>query len=365
AEARGGAAGDRSPRLLQTTRLAGILTRRRRRPWAINGCLASLPARCRLRICRPAHIQHPSTAVLPVCRLAILDPGENSVAAAWQRPTLYCRTKRRGTVASSGKIGVALHEPGVAAQLAAIELAEQLGVARVWLTTAGVGPDALTLLAAAAVRTSHIGLGTAIVPVFPRHPLAVVQQVLVIAALAPGRLRLGVGPSHKPSVEGTFGLPFVRPLEYLREYVTILRAALQQGRFDFEGTRFRVRGAVPEPPQVPVLISALRPASFRLAGEITDGALAWVCPLPYLRDQALPALREGAQVAGREKPLMVAHCFVAVNEDAAAVREASRDRLANYARLPFYQEMFAAAGLPEARQGTMTDRMLDEIVVHG
>ncbi len=268
-------------------------------------------------------------------------------------------------MASSGQVGVAVHEPGVAAQLAAIELAEQLGVARVWLTTGGVGPDALTLLAAAAVRTSRIGLGTAIIPVFPRHPLAVVQQALVIAALAPGRLRLGVGPSHKPSVEGTFGLPFVRPLEYLREYVTILRAALQQGRFDFEGKRFRVRGAVPEPPQVPVLISALRPASFRLAGEITDGALAWVCPLPYLRDQALPALRAGAAAAGRAAPPLVAHCFAVVHEDDQAVRAAARERAAGYARLPFYQEMFARAGYPEAREGTMSDALLEEIVVHG
>lgn len=268
-------------------------------------------------------------------------------------------------MASSGKVGVAVHEPGVAAQLAAIELAEQLGVAQVWLTTGGVGPDALTLLAAAAVRTSRIGLGTAIIPVFPRHPLAVVQQVLVIAALAPGRLRLGVGPSHKPSVEGTFGLPFVRPLEYLREYVTILRAALQQGRFDFEGRRFRVRGAVPEPPQVPVLISALRPASFRLAGEISDGALAWVCPLPYLRDHALPALREGAAAAARAAPPLVAHCFAVVHEDDQAVRAAARERAAGYARLPFYQEMFARAGYPEAREGTMSDALLDEIVVHG
>jgi len=268
-------------------------------------------------------------------------------------------------MAVSGRVGVAVHEFTAPAQVAAIELAEQTGVPAAWLTTGGVGPDAMVIFGAAAMKTSRIKLGTAIVPTWPRHPLALVSQTVALAQLAPGRFRLGVGPSHKPGIEGMFGIPFERPFEHLREYVTILKQALQQGPFDLNGKRYRVHGRVAEPPNVPVMLSALRPGSFRLAGEIADGALAWICPLPYLRDKALPALREGAQVAGREKPLMVAHCFVAVNEDAAAVREASRDRLANYARLPFYQEMFAAAGLPEARQGTMTDRMLDEIVVHG
>jgi F420-dependent oxidoreductase-like protein len=265
----------------------------------------------------------------------------------------------------TGRVGVALHESGVAAQLAAIELAERLGVPRVWLTTGGVGPDAVTLFGAAAVRTERIGLGTAIVPTFPRHPLALVQQALVVAALAPGRFRLGVGPSHRPSIEGQFGLPFERPLEHLAEYVTILRAALQEGPFDFGGRRFRVHGAVAAPPGVPVLISALQPASYRLAGELADGALAWVCPLPYLRDRALPALRAGAAAAGRAAPPLVAHCFLAVHDDPEAVRAAARERLGGFPRVTFYQEMFVRAGYPEARQGTLSDAMLDAVVVYG
>jgi F420-dependent oxidoreductase-like protein len=264
-----------------------------------------------------------------------------------------------------GVIGVALHEPGASEQLAAIELADRLGVQAAWLTTGGVGPDAMTILSAAAVKTGRVQLGTAIVPTWPRHPLALVQQTLVVAALAPGRFRLGVGPSHRPGIEGMYGLAFERPLEHLREYVAILKGALQRGRFDFEGERFRVRGEVPRPPNVPVMISALRPSSFRLAGEIADGALAWICPLPYLRDRALPALREGASAAGRPAPPLVAHCFVAVHDDPSAVRAAAADRLATYLRAPFYQEMFAEAGYPDARAGELTEPIIDAVVVGG
>jgi alkanesulfonate monooxygenase SsuD/methylene tetrahydromethanopterin reductase-like flavin-dependent oxidoreductase (luciferase family) len=123
---------------------------------------------------------------------------------------------------------------------------------------------------------------------------------------------------------------------------------------------------VPAPPGVPVLISALRPTSYRLAGEVSDGAIAWVCPLPYLRDAALPALRAGAARAGRASPPpLVAHCFVSVGEDAGAVRRAAGERLAGYARSYLYQEMFALAGFPEAREGTLSEGMMDAVVVHG
>jgi len=262
-------------------------------------------------------------------------------------------------------IGVALHEFGAVDQLAAIELADRLGVPAAWLTTGGVGPDAMAILAAAAVRTSRVQLGTAIVPTWPRHPLALVQQTLVVASLAPGRFRLGVGPSHRAGIERMYGIPFERPLQHLREYVAILKGALQIGRFDFEGERFRVKGELPRPPNVPVMISALRPGSFRLAGEISDGALAWICPLPYLRDRALPALREGASAASRPAPPLVAHCFVAVHDDPAAIRAAAHDRLATYLRAPFYQEMFVAAGHPDARKGELTDPIVDAVVVGG
>jgi len=264
-----------------------------------------------------------------------------------------------------GVIGVALHEIGAPGQLAAIELADRLGVPAAWLTTGGVGPDAMAIFAAAAVRTERIRLGTAIVPTWPRHPLALVQQALVIGALAPGRFRLGVGPSHRAGIEGMYGLAFEQPLEHLREYVAVLKGALQRGRFDFEGAHFRVKGEVARPPDLPVMISALRPASFRLAGEISDGALAWICPLPYLRDRALPALQAGAAAAGRPAPPLVAHCFLAVHDDRAAVRAVAYDRLAMYLRAPFYQEMFAAAGFPEARSGELTDQIVDAVVVGG
>jgi F420-dependent oxidoreductase-like protein len=238
----------------------------------------------------------------------------------------------------------------------------------VWSTVGGTNPDAVTLFAAAAATTKQIGLGTAIVPTYPRHPLALASQALVLEALAPGRFRLGIGPSHRPTIEGMFGLEMNRPLEHLREYLGILRSLLWDGSVEFSGTYFQVKAQLPagvEPPKTPLPISALRAGAFRLAGEISDGALSWVCPVPYLVNVAKPALLEGAKTAGRPAPPLIGHVPVAVGTDREAVRAAARPQLANYGRLPFYQGMFKDAGFPVHADNTLPDALLDELVVSG
>jgi F420-dependent oxidoreductase-like protein len=246
-----------------------------------------------------------------------------------------------------------------------IERAEQAGLDAVWMTSGGVAPDPFAVLSAAAMRTERIKFGTSIVPTFPRHPLAMAQGAIAVDQLAPGRLRLGVGPSHKPTMEGMFGIEFERPLQHLREYLAILRALLQGGKVDFKGKRLEAHAQLPAPTGVTVMASALRANGFRLCGEVAEGAISWVCPLPYLKEVAVPAIHEGAVKAGREAPPLVAHVPLVVSDDADAVRDAARRQIGFYPRVPFYSQMFQDAGFPEAAEGQMSDRMIDALVVHG
>ncbi len=264
-----------------------------------------------------------------------------------------------------GRIGIAFSELTPAKTLEAIVRADELGVPTWWLATGGAGADALTLFGAAAARTKAIRMGTAIVPTFPRHPLVVAQQAEVIASLAPGRLVVGVGPSHAVSVEGAFGIPFQRPLEHLGEYVTVLKSGLQTGAVNFDGARFHVHTQVPYPSSVPVMVSALQANSFRLAGRVADGAISWICPAPYLRDVALPALKEGAAQANRAVPPLVGHTFIALSGDLSEVARSARKRLGFYLRVPSYIQTLSAAGYPEAQRGELTDGIFSAVVIHG
>ncbi len=260
-------------------------------------------------------------------------------------------------------IGVAIRGNKASEALAMIEQAEQVGIHAAWMTTGGARLDSITIFAAAAVRTQRIKLGTSIVPTFPRHPLVMVQQAQVVAQLAPGRFRLGVGPSHRPTIEA-MGIQFTSPLGHLREYLRILKSLLQQGRVDFDGTYYKAHETIPEPVDLPVMASALQRGSFELCGEEADGAISWICPGVYLRDVALPAMRLGAERAGRSVPPLIAHAPVCVHDNAEEVRAAVREQIQN-PRLPFYRQMLIAAGFPEAENGTWSDAMIDAAVLWG
>jgi F420-dependent oxidoreductase-like protein len=263
------------------------------------------------------------------------------------------------------RVGLAIYGATAAQVVAAIVAAEAAGVRQVWMTQGGPSPDTLSIFAAAATQTTSIRLGTAIIPTYPRHPLVMAQQALAVDDLAPGRLRLGIGPSHRPIIEGMYGIPMTAPLDHLRDYVAVLRAALWEGKVDFKGRFFTAKATLPRAPHTPILISALRAGAFQQAGKIADGAISWVCPVPYLLEQALPALQIGAAKTKRPVPPLIAHIPVALSQDRQAVLAVARKQLGRYGKLPFYAEMFADAGFPVSSDGTMSDALLESLVVSG
>ena len=243
---------------------------------------------------------------------------------------------------------------------------EQAGIDVAWMTCGGVAPDPIAVFSAAALRTERVELGTCIIPTFPRHPMALAQAAMVVDSLAPGRLRLGVGPSHEPAMRGTWGLDFARPLEHLREYVTILNASFKDGKVDFSGKRLEAHAEFPSTAKIRVMISALRHNAFALAGELTEGGISWVTPPEHIRDVAIPALEEGAARAGRsDVPPAVVHVPIVVSTDAEAVYQQAKAQMGFYQRLPFYRAMWLEAGYQDAAGTEFTKTMCDALVVSG
>jgi alkanesulfonate monooxygenase SsuD/methylene tetrahydromethanopterin reductase-like flavin-dependent oxidoreductase (luciferase family) len=98
---------------------------------------------------------------------------------------------------------------------------------------------------------------------------------------------------------------------------------------------------------------------------MADGAISWVCPVPYLLNTALPALRAGAQAQHRPVPPLVAHIPVAMSTDEAAVQAAGKPRISFYTQAPFYMHMFAAAGFPLGADGSGVDALVKALVIAG
>ena len=84
--------------------------------------------------------------------------------------------------------------------------AEADGFPAAWTVHFTRGVDALNVLAVAGTKTTQIELGVGVVPTYQRHPLALAQQVGTAQAFCGGRLTLGVGVSHRPVIEGMYGL---------------------------------------------------------------------------------------------------------------------------------------------------------------
>jgi F420-dependent oxidoreductase-like protein len=263
------------------------------------------------------------------------------------------------------RVGLIVNGSNAAVAVKTIAAAEAAGVRQIWVAQPPVLPDVLTMFAAAATRTSTVRLGTSITPTYPRHPLVLAQEVLALNDLAPDRLRLGIGPSHRFIIEDIYGLQQRTPLAHLREYLEVLRAALWQGKVDHHGHFYNVIATLPRTSQIPILISTLGKSAFQLAGQIADGALTWVCPVPYLLNTGLPALRTSAAAVGRSPPPLVAHVLVAVTEDRHAVLAAGHQMLDFYAKIPFYATMFSVAGFSLTSDKVVPDALVDSLVISG
>jgi alkanesulfonate monooxygenase SsuD/methylene tetrahydromethanopterin reductase-like flavin-dependent oxidoreductase (luciferase family) len=270
------------------------------------------------------------------------------------------------------RVGVEIPGSNVREVLEDICQVEALGIQAAWLTTGGpktadnnIRRDTPSILAAAAMCTRTIQLGTAIVLTWPRHPLSFVEYCETMAQLAPGRFRLGVGPGNKAPIERTYGFVFERPLGHLTEYVRIVRSVLREGAVDFDGHYYRAQTRDNEPVDVPVMISAVRPKSFELAGRCTDGAISWLCPGSYLRDFAVPAMIVGAEAAGQPTPPLVAHVALSIHKHRDEVEVAARERFDSYMRRDPYVEMYQMAGFAEAEKREWSTSMLKALVVSG
>jgi probable F420-dependent oxidoreductase len=154
--------------------------------------------------------------------------------------------------------------------------AEALGYSELWSEEAG-GADAVTTVAAAAVVTRSVGLGTGIIPVFGRAPAVVAMEAAGLQLLSGGRFRLGLGASTPTIATAWRGEPYQRPLTRLLEYVDVVRRLLagekltHHGEVNLEG--FRLHLPEPFPAVPPVYLAALGDRALALAGAQADGVI--------------------------------------------------------------------------------------------
>lgn len=193
--------------------------------------------------------------------------------------------------------------------------AERAGFTSLWMPQIPGDFDALTAVTLMGHATERIELGTAVLPIQTRHPVAMAQEVLSNQAVCKGRFTLGIGTSHHWVVNGMLGLPYERPAVQMRHYLEVLNAALRgDAQIDVENEQYRVHSPMDVTDRAPngVLLAALGPVMLRLAGEQASGTILWLADERAIAEHIAPRITKAASAAGRPAPRIVAGVPIAL-----------------------------------------------------
>ena len=217
--------------------------------------------------------------------------------------------------------------------------AEKLGLDICWVAEAW-GSEAPSPLGYLAAKTERMLLGSGIIQLGTRTPMAIARAAITLSQISQGRFLLGLGPSGPQVIEGLHGVPFARPLVRMRETVEIVREAAAGGKVSYSGQEFRIPlpGAEAKPMRlsmraehdIPVYLATLSPKMLHLTGEIADGWLGTSFVPEGAKDAYFDHLDQGLATAGRARAdldiCQGAEVAFADDEDALSAMVAGRKK---------------------------------------
>jgi len=232
--------------------------------------------------------------------------------------------------------------------------AAELGYGALWVGE-GAGRDPFAQLAAVADVSGSMALGTSIVNIFGRDPMASRMGAMTLHELTGGRFALGLGVSHLHLVQKLRGHAYEKPLTRMREYLEAY------GQMPYRGPT--IDGPDGSAAQPPVLIAALGPRLLELAATATDGTLPFFVTAE--RIAWMRGVLDAAAPADRPRPVIATAVAAVVGDDESA-RSAARAWMQPYCRAENYQRSLVAQGFgPADWEPPYSGRLVDALVAWG
>jgi probable F420-dependent oxidoreductase len=219
---------------------------------------------------------------------------------------------------------------------------EDLGFPALWIPEGLGSKEALSHAGLILETTRRVVVATGIASIWARDPVAMMNGGRMLGEAFSGRFVLGVGVSHRTTVDRRGAFTYARPYTHMAHYLD----AMDQARYP----------ARPVPPAPPLLLAALGPRMLALASERADGAHPYFVPVEHTT-KAREALGTG--------PLLAPELAAVLEPDPETARGIARDYMQHYLKLENYANNLRRLGWEQSDIDGPTDALVDAIVAWG
>ena len=221
---------------------------------------------------------------------------------------------------------------------------EAKGFKSLWIANAN-SYDALNLALYLSTQTKFMELGTAVIPVFSKHPVELAQQILTTALISNNRLKIGLGVSHKHRVENELGLKYITPVNYMNEFLIILKDILHRGYSKFKGNIFNVDVSIDAETcnDVDIYLAALGPKMLGLAEKYTEGTITWMTGYKTIKNNIFPVLNSKLD----NNRSILSSIPICITDDVETIKNEAKSIFKFYNNYPNYKKMIIQEGVKD------------------
>ena len=240
------------------------------------------------------------------------------------------------------------------------------------------GMENFSMLGLASKENTFSKIGSSIINIYSRSPSLIAMGASTIDTISNGRLILGLGTSSIPIVENFHGNSFDAPVQRIKEYVEIIRLALQGEKINYSGKIFTLKDfsllTKPIRKEIPIYLAAINQKMVEMTWDIADGVIFYLRPKSEMKE-TISKMQKKKKI---DTTLQIITC---VHEDEEKARDRAKKTLSFYIAVgKIYREFLQSTGYSEevkiineeyekngldSLQEFVPEKMLDDLCIAG
>ena len=240
------------------------------------------------------------------------------------------------------------------------------------------GMENFSMLGLASKENIFSKIGSSIINIYSRSPSLIAMGASTVDTISNGRLILGLGTSSVPIVENFHGNSFDTPVQRMKEYVEIIRLALQGEKINYSGKIFTLKDfsllTKPIRKEIPIYLAAINQKMVEMTWDIADGVIFYLRPKNEMKE-TISKMQKKKKI---DTTLQIITC---IHEDEEKTRNRAKKTLSFYIAVgKIYREFLQSTGYSEevkiineeykkngldGLQEFVPEKMLDDLCIAG